>query len=42
MLYKKIIAVSSQIHANTLCMQNVDLLDVKLGGTCSNNWALKC
>jgi hypothetical protein len=33
MLYKEIIAVCSQIHTkhvNTLCAQNVGLLDVKL------------
>jgi len=33
MLYREIIAVCSQIHAkplNTLCGQNVELLDVKL------------
>ena len=33
MLYKEIIAVCSQIHAkhiNTLCGQNVELLNVKL------------
>jgi len=33
MLYREIIAVSSQIHAkhiNTLCGQNVELLNVKL------------
>jgi hypothetical protein len=33
MLYKEIIAVCSQIHTkhiNTLCGQNVELLDVKL------------
>jgi len=33
MLYKEIIAVCSQIHTkhiNTVCGQNVELLDVKL------------
>jgi len=33
MLYREIIAVCSQIntkHTNTLCGQNVELLDVKL------------
>ena len=30
MLYREIIAVSSQIHTNTLCGQNVELLNVKL------------
>jgi hypothetical protein len=35
MLYREIIAVCSQIHTNTntLCGQNVELLDVKSGGT---------
>jgi tryptophanase len=42
MLYRKIIAVCSQIHTNTLCGQNVELLNVKLHGTYSNHWALKC
>ena len=34
MLYREIIAVCSQIHTkhiNTLCGQNVELLNVKLG-----------
>jgi len=30
MLYREIIAVCSQIHKNTLCGQNVELLSVKL------------
>ena len=30
MLYKEIIAVCSEIHINTLCGQNVELLNVKL------------
>jgi hypothetical protein len=36
MLYREIIAVYSEIHAkhiNTLCGQNVGLLNVKPGGT---------
>ena len=33
MLYREIIAVFSQIHINTLCGQNVELLNVKRGGT---------
>jgi hypothetical protein len=36
MLYREIFAVFSQIHTqhtNTLCGQNVELLNVKLGGT---------
>jgi len=43
MLYKEIIAVCSDIHAkhiNILCGQNVELLNVKPGGTYSNNWGL--
>ena len=41
MLYREIIAVCSQIHikdVNTLCGQNVELLNVKPGGT-YNQWA---
>ena len=30
MLYKEIIAICSEIHINTLCGQNVELLNVKL------------
>jgi len=44
MLYREIIAVRSQIHTkhiNTLCGQNVKLLNVKLAGINSNHWALK-
>jgi len=44
MLYRETIAVYSQIHTkhiNTLCGQNVELLNVKPGGTFSNHWALK-
>jgi len=44
MLYREIIAVCSQIqtkHINTLCGQNVELLNVKAGGTYSNHWAFK-
>jgi hypothetical protein len=36
MLYREIIAVCSEIHTkhiNTLCGQNVELLNVKPGGT---------
>ena len=35
MLYREIIAVCSQIHTkhkNTLCGQNVELMNVKVGG----------
>jgi hypothetical protein len=44
MLYREIIAVCSEIHTkhtNTLCGQNVEFFNVKLGGTYSNHWALK-
>jgi hypothetical protein len=44
MLYREKIAVCAQIHTkqiNTLCGQNVDLLNVKPGGTYSDRWALK-
>jgi len=44
MLYKEIIALRSEIitkHINTLCGQNVELLNVKAGGTYSDHWALK-
>jgi len=44
MLYRKIIAVCSQIHIkyiNTQCGQNVELLNVKPGGTHSDNWTSK-
>jgi len=44
MLYREIIAVYSHIntnHINTLCRQNVELLNVKPGGTHSDHWALK-
>jgi len=50
-MYSEIIAVCSQIHTkriNTLCVQNVKLLNVKLavhvvttGVTYSDQWALK-
>jgi len=45
MLYREIIAVCSEIHTkrtNTVCGQNVELLNVKAGGTYSNHWAVKC
>jgi hypothetical protein len=44
MLYWEIIALSSQIHTkqiNTQCGQNVELLNVKPGGTYSDHWALR-
>jgi hypothetical protein len=44
MLYREIIAVCSEIHIkhiNTVCGQNVELLNVKSGGTYSYHWALK-
>jgi hypothetical protein len=44
MPYREIIAVCSEIHTkhiNTVCGQNVELLNVKPGGTCSDRWALE-
>ena len=44
MLYGEIIAICTQIHTkhiNTLCEQNVELLNVNPGGTYSNYWAVK-
>ena len=45
MLYREIIAVvlisTHTKHINTLCEQNVELLNVKTGGTYSNHWAVK-
>ena len=44
MLYREINAVCSQIyrkHINTLCGQNVELLNVKPGGTYSDHWTLE-
>jgi len=44
MLCREIIAVCSQIHTkhlNTLCGQNVELVNVKPGATYSYYWALK-
>jgi hypothetical protein len=43
MLYREIIAVCSRIHRkriNTLCGQNVELLNVKPRGTYSDHWAV--
>jgi len=43
-LYSEIIAFCSQIHTkdiNTFFGQNVELLNVKPGGTYSDHWALK-
>ena len=37
MLYREIMAVCSKIHTKTLCGQNVELLNVKLGGTYSDH-----
>jgi len=44
MLYGGNIAVCSQIHIkhiNTLCVQNLQFVNVKPGGTYSNHWDLK-
>jgi hypothetical protein len=40
MLYSEIIAVCSEFHTkhlNTLCGQDVEFLDVKPDGSCSNH-----
>ena len=42
MLYREIVAVCSQIHTkhiNTQCGQNVELLNVKPGGTYTDHWS---
>ena len=44
MLYREIISVCSEIHTkhiNTLCGQNVELLNVKPSGTYINHWAVQ-
>jgi len=44
MLYGEVIAVCSQTHIkhiNILCGQNVELVNVKPGGTYSDHWALQ-
>ena len=44
MLYSEIIAVYSQIHTkyiNTLCGQDVEFVNFKLGGTYSYHWSLE-
>jgi len=44
MLYREIITVCSQIrtkHINTLFGKNVEFVNVKSGGTYSNQWALE-
>jgi len=44
MVHREIIAVYSEIHIkhiNTLRGQNVEMLNVKPGGTYSNHWAVK-
>jgi hypothetical protein len=43
MLYREKIAVCSEIHTkhiNTLCGRNVELLNVKPGGTYSDHFAI--
>jgi len=44
MLYREVIAVCSYTHTehtNALCGQNVELLNVKLGRTSSNRYAVQ-
>ena len=43
MLYRKIMAVGSEIHTkhiNTMCGQNVEFVSVKSGGTYSDHCAV--
>jgi len=43
MLYREIIVVCSQIHTkhiNTVCGQNVELLNIKVSGFYDKHWAL--
>jgi len=45
MLCREIIVVCSQIHTkhiNSLRGQNLELLNVKPGGTYSDHWTVKC
>jgi len=45
MLYREIMVVCTEIHTkhtNTVCGQNVELLNVKLCGTYSDHWNPKC
>jgi hypothetical protein len=44
MLDREIVAVYSEVHTkhiNTLCGQNVELVNIKHVGTYSDHWALK-
>jgi len=44
MLYREIIAVCSQMHTkhtNIMCGQNVELLNVNLGGMYCYHWSLE-
>jgi hypothetical protein len=44
MLYREIMAVCYEIHTkhiNTVCGQNVEFVNVKLGGTYSGFWAVE-
>jgi hypothetical protein len=45
MLYREVMAICSQIHTthiNTLCGLNVEFVNVKQGGTYSDNRTLEC
>jgi hypothetical protein len=44
MLYREIVTICSELHTkhgNAICVQNVQGLYVKRGGTYNNHWALK-
>jgi hypothetical protein len=44
MLHEEIIAVWNEIHTqhiNAICSKNVEVLNVRPGGTWNNHWALK-
>jgi hypothetical protein len=44
MLYREIIALCPELHTrhiNTVCVQNVEFVNVRRGGTYSIHWALE-
>jgi hypothetical protein len=41
-VYRAVIALGSKMHTkhiNTLCGQNIEFVNIKRGGSCSNHWA---